>query len=141
VGVGTPMAFRCIMLPKKANASSGMWKKLQGLLLSYGVKSSRYHHVNPKTKKKNSGLRLEFSDVVTLRSFELFIDLLLFFKQENIGLSFSAAFDKAVGTKNVKAVVEGTLQKELFFAEINSSLYKFQQQAQFSFFYKPFPVM
>lgn len=140
VGVGTAMAFRCIALPVSLRVPATTWKKLQTLLLSYGIKSFSYHHVNPKTNKQSKGLRLEFSAISTMRSFELFIDLLLFFKQSTIPFSFSAAFDKAVGTRKVKEVIAGNLSKELFFADVNRGLQEFEQRAKESFFYLPFPT-
>ncbi len=75
-----------------------------------------------------------------MRSFELFIDMLLLFKQSNIAFSFSAAFDKAVGTRKVKEVIAGNMSKELFFIDVNRALQEFKQQAQKSFFYSPFPL-
>ena len=140
VGVGTAMAFRCITLPASLHIPATTWKKLQTLLLSYGIKSFSYHHLNPKTNKQSKGLRLEFSNISNVRSFELFIDMLLFFKQSNIVFSFSAAFDKAVGTRKVKEVIAGNLSKELFFIDVNRALQEFKQRAQKSFFYSPFPT-
>lgn len=140
VGVGTAMAFRCIALPVSLHVPVTTWKKLQALLLSYGIQSFLYHHINPKTNKQSKGLRLEFSDISTMRSFELFIDILLFFKQSGIAFSFSAAFDKAVGTKKVKEVIAGNVAKEQFFVDVNHALQEFTQRAQKSFFYSPFPM-
>ncbi len=140
VGVGTAMAFRCIALPVAMHIPATTWKKLQGLLSSYGIQSFPYHHLNPKTNKQSKGLRLEFSVITTVRSFELLIDVLLFFKQSTIPFSFSAAFDKAVGTKRVKEVIAGNLPKEQFFVDVNRELQEFKQRAQKSFFYSPFPM-
>jgi len=139
VGVGTPMAFRCIALPENVHVPVSFWKKVQTLLSAYGVKSYTYRHLNAKTKKYSKGLRLEFSQINQVRSFELLIDLLLLCKNEHIPFSFSAAFDKAVGTRKVKEVIAGTLSKELFFVDINRELEQFKERAQTSFFYKPFP--
>lgn len=140
VGVGTDMSFRCIALPVSLHVPATTWKKLQTLLSSYGIESSFYHHVNPKTNKQSRGLRLEFSDSGKMHSFELFIELLLFFKQAAIPFSFSASFDKAVGTRRVKDVVAGSVSKDLFFSDINRVLQEFKQRAQKSFFYSPFPA-
>ncbi len=141
VGVGTPMAFRCIELPKSMHVSRKVWKKIRNLFDSYGVKSFSYKHVNPKNKKKSKGLRLEFNNISQLKSFELFIALLQLFKQENIPFSFSAAFNKAVGTAKVQEVIAGTLNKDIFFAHVKSELEEFCKRAQEMFLYEPAPQL
>jgi uncharacterized protein YbbC (DUF1343 family) len=135
VGVGTSMAFRCITLPEKMNVIPAVWKRLQQLLNSFGVKSHLYHHTNPKNHRNSKGLRLEFSRISQLRSFELFIAIVQFFKQENIPFSFSAAFDKSVGTRKVQEVIMGTLPQDLFFEQIKSNLHQFYERAKSSFLY------
>ncbi len=141
VGVSTPMAFRCIALPKSMRVPKNVWKKVQALFKEYGVKSVFYKHINPKNKKKSKGLRLEFNNISQLKSFELFIELLQLFKKENISFSFSAAFNKAVGTAKVQEVIAGTLGKDLFFAQIKSELEEFCKRAQGMFLYAPVPVI
>jgi hypothetical protein len=69
----------------------------------------------------------------------LFIDILEWAKKNNISFSFSQAFDKAVGSRKVKAVILGTKSKDIFFKEINRELQQFQQHAQRSLFYSPQP--
>jgi uncharacterized protein YbbC (DUF1343 family) len=140
VGVGTPMAFRCIALPKSMRVPKNVWKKVQALFKEYGVKSVFYKHTNPKNKKKSKGLRLEFNNISQLKSFELFIALLQLFKQENISFSFSAAFNKAVGTAKVQEVIGGTLGKDLFFTQINAELEEFYKRAEGLFLYAPVPI-
>lgn len=137
IGVGTPMAFRCITLPQSMRISSSVWKRLQTLLDSFGVKSFLYTH--KKKKRTSKGLRLEFSDIHNLHAFDLFIALLQFFKKEGISLSFSAAFNKAVGTKNVQDLLQGTISEKLFFNEISQDLQRFHKRARNSFFYSPLP--
>lgn len=139
VGVGTSMAFRCIMLPDALQVSPDVWKRLQEILSSFGVKSFPYHHTNKKSKKMNKGLRLEFSAISDLHAFELFIAILQFFKKEQIPFSFSASFNKAVGTKKVQEVIAGTLPAKTLFSEITKDLQQFHQRAQSSFFYDSFP--
>ena len=130
VGVGTPMAFQCITLPKKMHVSSAVWQRLQTLLSSFGVKSHFYRHTNPKHNRRSKGLRLEFSDMSHLHAFELFIAVLQFFKKEGIAFSFSAAFNKAVGTKEVQEVIAGALSKEIFFNKIKTDLEQFRERAK-----------
>ena len=141
VGVGTHMAFRCITLPEIMNISPAVWQRLQRILRSFGVKSFPYHHINKKNKRISKGLRLEFSDMSNVCAFELLIAVLQFFKRENIAFSFSAAFNKAVGTKDVQEVIAGTLSENVFFKQIAHDLQQFRKRAQRSFFYLPAPVI
>jgi uncharacterized protein YbbC (DUF1343 family) len=140
VGVGTPMAFRCIALPSRMNIAQDVWRRLQIILNSFGVKSFLYHHTNPKNNRKSKGLRLEFSDISNVHSFELFIAILEFFKKEAIPFSFSVAFNKAVGTKEVQEVIAGTLHKDTFLKKINAELEHFCKRSQHLFLYQPIPV-
>ena len=139
VGVGTHMAFRCIALPVSLHISQDVWRRLQTVFSSFGVKSFLYHHTNPKNNRKSKGLRLEFSDINNLRSFELFIALLDFFKTEKISFSFSAAFNKAVGTVDVQKLFIGTMAKDQLFDIITQDLKKFNKEAQSCFLYQPVP--
>lgn len=141
VGVGTPMAFRCIALPENMHVPHDVWERLQTILSSFGVQSFPYHHINTKNKKKNRGLRLEFSDINDLHAFELFITILQFFKKEKITFSFSAAFNKAVGTKDVQELIAGNVSERQFFRHIHKDLQRFHRRAQSSFFYQPAPVI
>jgi uncharacterized protein YbbC (DUF1343 family) len=141
VGVGTHMAFRCIALPEKMHIAPEVWQRLQAVLSSFGVKGVPYHHINKKNKRSSKGLRLEFSAMSDVRSFELFIAILQFFKKENIPFSFSAAFNKAVGTKDVQEVIAGTLSETEFFNRIARDLQQFHKRARSSFFYQVEPVV
>jgi uncharacterized protein YbbC (DUF1343 family) len=141
VGVGTPMAFRCIMLPQIMHVSNDVWKRLQIVLSSFEIKSYFYNHNNKKNKKKSSGLQLEFSNISDVHAFDLFIAILQFFKKEEITFSFSAAFNKAVGTKNVRDVLEDTLSEKVFFNQISQDLQQFHKRARRSFLYSPEPVI
>jgi len=139
VGVGTNMAFRCIALPKHMKISQDVWRRLQKVFNLFGVKSFLYHHTNPKNNRKSKGLRLEFSDISQLRSFELFIAILEFFKKEEIPFSFSASFNKAVGTADVQKLFTGAITKDELFNNITQDLKKFSDQTQSCFLYQPIP--
>ena len=141
VGVGTPMAFRCIALPVSKGVKKDVWRRLQTLLAAFGVKSFLYHHTNPKNNRKSKGLRLEFSEMSHLRSFELFIAILEFFKKEEISFSFSTSFNKAVGTADVQKLFAGTMAKDELFTSIERDLKKFLEQAQSCFLYQPSPTL
>jgi len=140
VGVGTPQAFQCIMLPQAKNISADVWTRLQELLDSFGIKSYFYHHKNKKNKKNSKGLRLEFTRIDKIHSFDVLVAVLQFFKKEEIPFSFSAAFNKAVGTKKVQEVLAGIIPQELFFKEISHDLEQFYKKARSSFLYSPRPL-
>jgi len=141
VGVGTHMAFRCIALPESMHVAPAVWERLQEILSSFGVQSFPYHHHNKKNNRMSRGLRLEFADINDVHAFELFITILQFFKKEKIAFSFSAAFNKAVGTKNVQELIAGTLSERVFFRQIYKDLKKFHKRARRSFFYEPAPTV
>lgn len=137
VGVGTKMAFRCIALPVSMHVSQDVWRRLQTVFNSFGVKSFLYHHTNPKNNRKSKGLRLEFSDINNLKSFELFVAILEFFKAEKISFSFSAAFNKAVGTVDVQKLFTGAVTKDELWNHIAQDLKNFSDTAQSCFLYQP----
>jgi len=141
IGIGTHMAFRCILLPESLNISQSVWHKMQKTLSSYNITTLPYSHTNKKTKKLNKGLQLHFNDINNQHSFELLIELLQLCKAEGINISFSASFDKAVGTRKVKDVVTGTVSRETFSNSLNQDLRDFYKRARKSFLYKPFPHM
>jgi uncharacterized protein YbbC (DUF1343 family) len=141
VGVGTSMAFRCIALPVSLRISQEVWRRLQTVFSCFGVKSFLYHHTNPKNNRKSKGLRLEFSDISNFHSFELFIAILEFFKTEKIPFSFSAAFNKAIGTADVQKLFTGTITKDELFNTITQDLKSFSVAAQSCFLYKPIPLV
>ncbi|HEX4069132.1 MAG TPA: DUF1343 domain-containing protein [Candidatus Babeliales bacterium] len=141
VGVGTHMAFRCITLPEKLHVPHSVWDRLQTVLSSYGVQSFHYQHINAKNKKKRKGLRLEFSDINKLHAFELLITILQFFTKEKIKFSFSASFNKAVGTPKVQELIAGKISERLFFEHIHKDLQQFYQKARTLFLYEPLPTI
>ena len=141
VGVGTHMAFRCITLPEMLHVPHEVWDKLQIILSSFDIQSFHYHHVNGKNKKKSRGLRLEFSDINNVHAFELFITILQFFKQEKIKFSFSASFNKAVGTPKVQELIAGKISERSFFQQIHADLQQFYKKARTTFLYEPLPTI
>ena len=131
------MAFRCIMLPESKNIPLSAWQQLQNILQSYGIKSFLYKHVSASTKKQTKGLRLEFGKGNDVRSFELFMEIMEFFEKTSLPFSFSSSFNKAVGSKKVKDVIQGNFSKNLFFKKIDKDLQHFKQQTQKVLLYKP----
>ena len=79
-------------------------------------------------------MRLEFDAIGQLHAFELFIAILKFFQKEGIAFTFSASFNKAVGTKNVQEVVAGKISQQSFFKKIDNYLEKFRKLSLKRFF-------
>ncbi len=124
VGVGTPLSFQCIMLPKTIKVNVDMWQRLQDILQHYGIQSTIY------TTKKSNGLRLLFNRINDLKSFDLVLDLVHFFKKEGIPLIFSSTFDKAVGTKAFREIIEGVSTKEQLYERLTHDLKQFCEKTK-----------
>lgn len=138
VGVGTDQPFQRILLPTDLGVSLSQWNKFRDQLALFGIKSSLFEAVNKK-KQKVLGVRLHIADIDGVNSFTLFMSTMQFFKNVGISLRFSSAFDKAVGTREVKMCVDGLLSPQFFFETIDFQLNEFYQKAQPVFIYKPFP--
>ena len=139
VGVGTDMAFRCILLPASLPFSKEHWGRLQELLKSYGITSSRYSYVTKKKRQRYVGLKLHIQDINTVTSFPLLLALLQFFNNTGLHRSYSPMFNKAVGTKGVRKVMSGKWQQEQLFQMTHADIQAFFNKARSVFIYKPFP--
>ncbi len=139
VGVGTPRAFQCILLPATISFAQKKWQELQELLLSYNIKSRPYSHINKKKKQEYAGLALQINDINTLASFPLLLSVLRFFSQAEVPLSYSPMFNKAVGSKTVRKMLEDRLDYNSFIQSIHMQLIHFFNNARNTFLYKPYP--
>lgn len=139
VGIGTPFAFRSLALPKKIASSPNFWQKVQQLLSSYAIESTPYTLLHHKKKIHYTGLRLAIKNVATIDTFSLLLDLLTLFKQAKIPLSFSACFDKAVGTRMVQESIGGSIARQQLKTILNQQINSFFHSAKDSFLYLPHP--
>ena len=132
LGVGTPKAFKCILLPEGKMAKKH-WYELDHLLAKHGIKSTWYEHYHPKKKQQFNGLELFIPKINKVCSFALLLELLQFFKNRGIELTLSAEFDKAIGTPKIRQWIQGEItldqlkqyiaqQITLFHNKINSLL-------------------
>lgn len=139
VGVGTPRAFQYILLPATISFAQKKWQALQELLLSYNIKSRPYSHINKKKNQEYAGLALQINDINTLASFPLLLSVLQFFSQAKVPLSYSPMFNKAVGSKEVRKMLEYRLDYNSFIQSIHTQLINFFNNARNTFLYKPYP--
>jgi len=137
VGVGTDMAFRCILLPCSLAVKSSMWKQVQTLFASYGIKSSP--HTCSNYKGRHIGLSLHIDDINSVASFPLLLDLLQFFQNAGIQFSYSPMFNKAIGTKDVRKMMSGMFERVLLSHITQTNLQQFFNKARQVFMYEPFP--
>ncbi len=141
IGVGTDKAFQCILLPDSFNFPTTKWHELQAILKLQGIESSFYEAMSTWKKVSCSGLRISITDINKFSSFNTFMRVLEFFKQNNVALSFKSGFDKAIGTSKVRACFDGTVSYKDFYAQVNRDLDQFFSTALAlkCFLYLPYP--
>lgn len=137
VGVGTPYAFQAIMLPDACQIAPYVWLKVKAILTKYGITSAPHSAIH--NKKNYKGLKLGIADGKKVASFKLLVELLLFFKGIGVNLGYSNTFDKAVGSRCLKELCNGTYSKAAFTNYIKESLHRFFKTAQDCYMYEPFP--
>jgi uncharacterized protein YbbC (DUF1343 family) len=137
VGVGTSLAFQTIMLPDTIHFPPFEWSKLAALLKEYGIHSS--HETLMKRQLAYTGLHLIFPKHARFASFELLLKVLDFFKTRGVSFTFSPAFDKAVGSPNIRAWCENHASYADIIQHAHAALQEFYKKAQSSFLYRPYP--
>ena len=137
LGIGTPYAFQSILLPDSLNFSAYEWSKFRALLQKYGIQTM--HHSLTKRRRTYSGFRLQFPDIMRVSSFRLLLDVLQFFKDAGITLSFSNSFDKAMGTPWVRELYTQKRVRNTLTQHVAKGLDQFIRKAQGSLLYEPFP--
>jgi len=136
----TEHAYHCIMLPECMHFSKKNWHELTLVLKEHHLESSHYRYYNTQKKQHMVGLRLHV-DKDALSSFNTLVALLNFFKEKGIKMTFSATFDKALGTASIRTYLEGNLGWEQLETDINKGLKNFYAKAQRAFIYKPYPKL
>lgn len=99
VGIGTDRAFQMFALPKRHAIE---WHVVQKILLDAGIESQLYSYMRESKKEDYQGLTLHIPSIQTVQAFPLLLQLLSFFAQQGVTLSFSGFFDKALGTASVR---------------------------------------
>lgn len=141
VGVGTEVAFQCILLPTSLKIPSLVWYKAQHILKTHNITSIRYTMFNERKKEQLEGLKITIENMHSVQAFQLFLQLVRLFKNNGVTVSFAPTFDKAVGTSKVKqALDDNTLLFSLCY-NCNNALRQFYNNAKSSFLYKPYPII
>lgn len=138
IGVDTPVAFQCLALPKD-RMSGSHWFSLQTLLRSKGVHSSLYLYDQPRKKQSYVGLRLYVADINKMSSMDVLLTVMDFFKKNKISFNPSPLFNKAAGTRKLKAYLKGKVSYASIKQRINEQLVQFFNGARESFLYEPLP--
>ncbi|MFI5333285.1 MAG: exo-beta-N-acetylmuramidase NamZ domain-containing protein [Candidatus Babeliales bacterium] len=138
--IGTDNALQCIMLPTNT-VSEARWQQLQNLLRTHHIESELYAYSNKQTQKSYKGLLLSIADINKVSSWTVFLTTVQFFKDAGVSLQFSPAFDKAVGTRSVQALVQGTITHHELHHYISKQLQQFYMQARPLFMYTPHPIL
>jgi uncharacterized protein YbbC (DUF1343 family) len=139
-GRGTDKTLQCLMLPEHM-ATDAMWKSVQQLLQAEHITSVPYAYTHAQTGKRYKGLHVAIADINKVSSWRVLLSLLHFFSKQGVPLQFSAAFDKAIGTRHVQAMIQG----HSTFSEVEHTIYKelehFYARARSVFIYAPHPSL
>lgn len=139
IGIGTDKAFQCILLPQHIAFSKKQWFKLKEQLKDLGIDSGSYQYYSRRKKEFCSGLRLCIHDIGNFSLFKALVSTLEFFKREGITLTFSDKFCHIPGMYKIKELIEGTINRKDFDADLKYELEQFFVMASSSFMYKPYP--
>ena len=142
VGVGTPKAFACITMAESKKVPAVVWEQLIKELAEYGITARPYQYFNERKKNNYRGIELvKVANINQLASFELFLTVVSLFKANGIALNCSKMFDKAVGTRMVQSMMQGTTPHTNVAAVVNKKLKEFFTRAKGAFMYQPLPVV
>jgi uncharacterized protein YbbC (DUF1343 family) len=139
IGIKVGKPFQTIMVPESSHLSIAQWQRLSGIFRGYGIDTCGTRCTLKKCREQYRGLWLTFKNINSIPSFQIFLEILDFAREIKMDLVFSNLFDKAVGTKKVKAYMQGNLDRSKLIVMINSDITAFARQAQPYFHYKPVP--
>lgn len=139
VGVGTKHAFRAIMVPTSVKVPPALWPHLQHLLHTYGISSTRHTTIDERTKKKVTGLLLQFGDIGKVKTYSLFLDIVSLFIKHGITLTCAPTFDKSVGIKALRTAIEQKESLEPFKRSAQETSQQFYGTVKHLLLYQPHP--
>lgn len=141
VGIGTPLAFQCIMLPKELKVSISYWRTLQRVLEKYGITSEPYTYWNTCMKRKREmvGLRITIKDVTKVSTCQLLAAIVHSARNAGITISFADSFDKSIGSSQIRFCLQGTVSWSDVMRIVHTQTQDFHTQARTSFIYTPTP--
>lgn len=139
VGIGTDKAFQNLMLPNSQELPLVRWYELRKLLPGKNVKTTIT--TAEKNHEKYSGLKIKIEDINNFSSFNTLLDILQFFKNNNIKFTYAPIFNKLVGTIQLKNFIEDKITRKQLTDEINKDLEKFYENIQGLLIYHPLPKL
>ena len=136
-GVLMGRPFQLVALPEKNAFSDQQWRSLALLLKGYGIGTQEMRL--KKNWKIYKGLLITIKDINMVSGFQTLLAVLDYAKQEQLPMTFRPIFDKAVGTKKLRAYLNDSLSRSKLIASINNDLIDFFKRAESYYFYKPTP--
>jgi uncharacterized protein YbbC (DUF1343 family) len=138
MAIGTPHAFRCLLLPESLHIPRKKWIALSLQLEKYDVYSQAYRYFNKKKKQWYVGLFFNIYNPHKVPAIKTMLAITDFFKKEGIQFTFRN-FDKATGTTKVRLYIDDKISRKELAHSINKDLKNFYAQAQPILLYKPAP--
>lgn len=140
VGIATQWAFQCIMLPKDLNVSSTFWATLRISLAKHSIASTDFTYYSTRKKKQMVGLRIVINNIQAVSTCTLLADIITNARNHAIPLTFSKAFDTAIGSKLARPSFENPKAWACFMQSTKDAVRKFCKQTQNAYIYKPAPT-
>lgn len=140
VGIGTPLAFQCITMPKELTISPKFWISLRTVLEKNGITSTDFTYYSTRKKKQMVGLKIHVHDIRAVSTCNLLSALIFNAQKYKIGLTFSQAFDTAIGSSSARTCFEDATAWSNFMKATVLQVQKFCKHAQSSYMYKPNPI-
>lgn len=141
VGIGTDKAFQCITLPEELSLTSDQWEECAALLAQHGIVSEPYRYFSERKKKWYSGVQISIANIHEFKAFETLLDVLDFFKNNQVPLTLSSYFDTAVGHARVRLWLEGKVTKQSVIEESRNETRGFLDMSRNAFLYSPLPQL
>lgn len=139
IGIKIGRPFQALMLPQKCTLSPSQWRRLGGVLRGYGIETYYTSCSSKQFKEQYTGLLFGFKNINSVPAFQVLLDVLDFFKETKLPITFSNLFAKAIGTKKIQAYFSSVIDHKSLVAVVNNDLGMFMHQAQPYFHYKPSP--
>ena len=139
VGIAVEKPFQVIMLPEKTTWSDSQWNALALSLKAYGMNTIVSKAYAKQQGVPYRGLQLHIPDITNVPTFQVLLTILDHAQDAGLKLTVSELGEKAIGTKKLRAYLEGTLERVQLTHSINHDLGCFYKQAQSCFLYKPWP--
>lgn len=140
VGIATELAFQCIMLPQELKVPHAFWAELRTSLAKQAMASTDFTYYSTRKKKQMVGLRIAINNIHAISTCTLLADIITNARKHGLGLTFSKAFDTAIGSNLVRLSFENPKAWSCFMQSTTAAVQAFCKHAQSSYIYKPIPT-